>query len=132
MHAVVEAKSILKEVPRHPDEPKRDWIQRAGALFKLTRSQAKKIWYGEVKDISATRLDRMRDIREQLQESAARRRETLNDIAIGIATLRNDGRGGGAPVHDRAREGSGGERSAGAGESGLCPARQATPPFRSA
>lgn len=92
MHAVVEAKSILQEVPRRPDELKGDWLQRAGALFKLTRSQAKKIWYGEVKDISATRLDRMRDIRSQLQESAARRRETLNGIAIGIAAARNDAR----------------------------------------
>lgn len=125
MNAVAEAKYYLAEVPRLPDETKSAWLTRTGALFRLTRSQAKKIWYDEIKDMRASRLDGMRDIRKQLQQSAARRREILNEIAIGIATARNDDRGSGAALGNSGREGPGSERGNGGGEPGILGASQA-------
>lgn len=94
MHAVVEAKSILRFVPREPDEPKGLWLRKAGAFFGLTPSQAKKIEYEEVKDLRASRLDAMRARLTELQEGAAKRRETLDDIQARLADLRShQGRG---------------------------------------
>lgn len=122
MHAVVEALSILFEVPRQPDEPKGRWIARAGGVFGLTFSQAKKIIYGEVKDLRATRLDAMRERLDELKESAVKRRERLNEIAIGIATARADraaDRARGEPVPDRGAGGPAGGGCTGASGSGV-------------
>src|SRR5262245_40253123 len=74
MHAVAEAHSLLRRgAPPLPEEKKGKWIERAAAVFGLTFSQAKKIVYGEVKDLRASRLDAMRDKLNQLKESANKR-----------------------------------------------------------
>lgn len=82
MHAVVEARSMFRAVPRGPDEPKGLWLERAGRFFGLTRSQAKKIEYDEVKDMRASRLLDMREKLNQLQQGAIKRQELLNGLQI--------------------------------------------------
>lgn len=94
MHAVVEARSYIKAVPRWPDEPKLDWIERAGSVFGLTFSQAKKIIYDEVKDISATRLDRMREIKAKLaalKEQADDNQRRINELIYWRADVARTG-----------------------------------------
>ncbi len=88
MHTVAEAQSIMRTVPRFPDEPKLVWVKRVGALFGLTFSQAKKINYGEVKDMRASRLDAMRAKLEELEQGAVRRRGALDDIQARLTDLR--------------------------------------------
>lgn len=122
MHAVVEAKSILFQIPRGSAEKMGEYIRRAGGFFGLTPSQAKKIVYEEVKDLRASRLDAMRARLEQLQEGAAKRREQSDGIKQRLAGLRSDhggrdtgGRGGGdGPADSRGL----GEGAGGSGESG--------------
>lgn len=109
MHAVVEAKSIIFQVPRGPAEKMGEYIRRAGSFFGLTPAQSKKIVYGEVKDLRASRLDAMREKLNELQERARRRRERTDGIKQRLADLRSDhgsrdpgGRGrGDGPVDDR-------------------------------
>lgn len=109
MHAVAEAQSIMRAIPRDHDEPKGAWLRRAGHFFGLTPAQAKKIEYSEVKDLRASRLDAMRERLGELKERAAKREETLNAIHTRIAEARSDhgsrnpdgGRGGIAPAGGR-------------------------------
>jgi hypothetical protein len=97
MHAVVEARSIFREVvPPLPFEGKLAWITRVAGVFNLTFSQAKKIEYGEVKDLRASRLDAMRDKLSQRQERASARRERNDGIKERIAYLRSAEGGGDA------------------------------------
>jgi hypothetical protein len=122
MHAVVEAQSIIFRVPRRPLEKMGDYIRRAGSMFKLTPSQAKKIVYGEVKDLRASRLDYMRARIEELQQRAVKRGELLDDLEARTADLRSrDGVGnpqgssrGAAPLGRRGD----GEMARGSRESG--------------
>lgn len=95
MQAVVEAKSIIFAVQRSPTEKMGAYIRRAGAFFGLTSSQAKKIVYGEVKDLRASRLDAMRAKLDELNESASKRREILNEIEERRAAIRAGDRSGG-------------------------------------
>lgn len=90
MHAVVEAKSIMRFVPRGTDEPKGHWLRRAGSVFGLTPSQAKKIEYEEVKDLRASRLDAMRARLNELQQGAVKRREILDAITARLDESRRD------------------------------------------
>jgi hypothetical protein len=119
MHAVVEAQTILRCVPRDPTEPKWHWIKRAGAFFGLTFSQAKKIEYREVKDLRASRLDAMRDKLNELQASAAKRQGATDAIKDRLADLRSahgsreaggDRRGAGTPDGGSVGAGKGGSR----------------------
>ena len=116
MHAVVEARSMFRAIPRGPDEPKGTWLVRAGRLFGLTPSQTKKIEYNEVKDLRASRLDAMRAKLNELQEGAAKRRELLDGLSARRDALRGD------RVSDSPRCGTGigevGGRSNGTGEGG--------------
>jgi hypothetical protein len=94
MHAVVEAKSMFRVVPRLPDEQKGEWLRKAARIFGLTPSQAKKIEYEEVKDLRASRLDAMRAKLNELEEGARARREKLDDIQTRLTDLRSqEGRG---------------------------------------
>lgn len=95
VHAVVEAKEIIFAVPRSPTEKMGAYIRRAGALFGLTSSQAKKIVYGEVKDLRASWLDAMRAKLDELNESAAKRLGILNEIEERRAAIRAGDRSGG-------------------------------------
>lgn len=104
MHAVVEAKSMFRFVPRGPDEPKGRWLEKAARVFGLTPSQAKKIEYEEVKDMRASRLDAMREKLNELQQGAAKRRELSNGITQRFAELRSDQ---GSRDVDRDRHGAG-------------------------
>jgi hypothetical protein len=117
MNAVVEAKSILFAVPRSPTEKMGAYIRRTGAFFGLTFSQAKKIVYGEIKDMRASRLDAMRAKLDQLQEGAAKRRGMLNAIEQRRAELR--GIGSRDPVSGSAGTLARGGRGDEAGRSGL-------------
>jgi hypothetical protein len=124
MNAVIEARSILRMVPRGPDESKGAWLRKAAEMFGLTPSQAKKIEYDEVKDLRASRLDAMREIQQGLKEAASRRREMLDGLQARLTELRsNQGRGNTAGDCDGAASAGGG--SDGAGEGGLCPDRPA-------
>jgi len=87
---ISEARAIMRLVPREHDESKQGWLLRAARLFGLTPAQAKKIEYGEVKDMRASRLDAMRAIRGELLERAARRQEILDDLTQKLAALRSD------------------------------------------
>lgn len=94
MTGVAEAKSALCLVPRCHSDTRATWLSKAARVYGLTLSQARRLYYGEAKRIDSDRLDHIRTVRDQLQESAITRREILNDIAIGIASIRNDARGG--------------------------------------
>lgn len=93
---ISEARQILRLVPREHDESKQGWLLRAARFFGLTPAQAKKIEYGEVKDMRASRLDAMRAIRSELLMRAARRQEILDAITEKLAALGSDPGGGGA------------------------------------
>lgn len=114
MHAVVEARSMFRVVPRLPDEPKGMWLVRAGRFFGLTPSQTKKIEYEEVKDMRASRLDAMRAKLNDLQERASKRGE----LSDGIKQQLRSAQGGGDAGSDRGGTRPLGSRSLGAGEGG--------------
>lgn len=90
MHAVAEAKSAFRLIPRGVDQPKLEWLRQSVApFFGLTFSQAKKIEYGEVKDLRASRLDYIREKLKQGQERAVKRGERAHDIKERLAYLRS-------------------------------------------
>jgi hypothetical protein len=114
MHAVLEAKSMFRFVPRGADEPKGEWLRRAGQFFGLTPAQAKKIEYQEVKDLRASRLDNMRARLNEAKERAEKREELADGIRNRIAAARSaagsgdvGGRSGGIGAADRGGLGTG-------------------------
>lgn len=118
MNAVAEARSAFRAIPRGVDQPKLEWLRRSVApFFGLTFSQAKKIEYGEVKDMRASRLDAMREKLVQLQESAAKRRGTSDVIKERLAAIRS-GQGGRDAGSGGGGTGATDGRSLGAGEGG--------------
>ena len=92
MPAVAEAGEFLRSFPRHADQSKPAWMRAAARFFGLTFSQAKKLYYGEVKTIDADVYLRMRARLDELQRAQIKRQEILNDAAILIASARNDAR----------------------------------------
>jgi hypothetical protein len=88
--AVVEARDMLcAAVPFEPErDTKRSWIRRASSALGIDPAKGKRIFYREVKRIDADTFARMRDRLDALQETAATRRERLNDLA----TLRSERR----------------------------------------
>lgn len=118
MHAVAEAKSAFRAITRDPDQPKLEWLRESVApFFGLTFSQAKKIEYGEVKDLRASRLDHIREKLKQAQQRAERRLETSNGIKERLACLRST-QGGGDIVGGLRGAGVADLPSLGTGESG--------------
>ena len=116
MHAVAEARSIMRiAVPPLPFEGKMAWLARAAGVFSLTFSQAKKIEYGEVKDLRASRLDAMREKFDQRQERAAARRERNDATKQRLADIRS-ACGSRDPGSHSGGTGATDERSLGAGE----------------
>jgi hypothetical protein len=118
MSAVAEARAIFRVVPRGVDQTKADWLRFVARLFSLTFSQAKKIEYLELKDMRASRLDAMRAKFAEMEESAAKRRETLNDLAARLAEIRSIRSGQGSGDSDGGGDGAApsGGRGDGAGE----------------
>lgn len=111
MSAVAEARAMFRIVPRGVDQSKADWLGFVARVFHLTFSQAKKIEYGEVDDMRASRLDAMRAKFSELQESATRRRETLDELAARLAEIRanRSGTGSGDPAGGGGGAGSDGQ-----------------------
>jgi hypothetical protein len=126
MHAVVEAKSMFRVVPRTPDQQKGDWLRGVARVFGLTQSQAKKIEYEEVKDLRASRLDAMRATFVEIQERAEKREELLNALTNKLANARS-GHGSGDTRRSGEGTSSAGGRCDGAGSGRDGSNRPATP-----
>lgn len=88
METIVEAQSILRAVLPFPFEKKYAWIKRAGTFFGLTFSQAKKLEYGELKDLRASRLDAMRIRYADLKETSAQRGKLHDELKLRVNELR--------------------------------------------
>jgi len=117
MSPVAEARAMFRVVPRGVDQSKAAWLGFVARVFHLTFSQAKKIEYGEVDDMRASRLDAMRAKFSELQESATRRRETLDALAARLVEIRS-GQGSGGFAGGRHVAAPAGGRGDGAGAGG--------------
>lgn len=124
MSAVVQARDMICAIPITHADTKLSWLRRAGSLLGLNPSQAKKIYYREVKRIDADTFNRMRDQLDALKERALQRRETLNDLSNLIASARSL-EGSGDIAGDRSGASPFDGRSDGKGEGGICPPQSA-------
>jgi hypothetical protein len=125
MDTVAEAKSAFRWIPRGADQSKLNWLSESVApFFGLTFSQAKKIEYGEVKDLRASRLDHIREKLRKGQERAGRREETTNGIKERLAYLRS-AQGSGDRSGDSGGVGATDGRSMGASTGGSGESRRA-------
>lgn len=88
MTGVEEARGYLLRVPRDPLARRGDWLRTTARTYGLTYSQAKKLFYGEVKTITSDQLDFMRGVAGQLRARVEARRDRINEIAQRIADAR--------------------------------------------
>lgn len=120
MPAVEVARTILCAVPLDVarGESKGVWLRRASKLLGIAPAIGKRLYYREVTRIDADRLDLMRAQLNAMNESAAERRETLNELETRLAVIRSDQ---GSRASGRGSEGAApaGGRSDGAGEGGM-------------
>lgn len=118
MPAVAEAREILAAFPFDPlKHSKGAWLRAAGAFFRLTPSQAKKIYYREIKGIDADRLEAMRERHADLKAQANANQARLNELVFLRAALRT--RESGDAVGNRHRETARGGHSEGSGGGGI-------------
>ncbi len=89
MNAVSECRTWICAVPRGPFDTRGTWLQRVGKVFGIHPKLASDIFYERKKRLDADTYNRMRDRLVDLQERAAMRWETLNEIATRTAELRS-------------------------------------------
>ena len=120
MRAVELARSILCAIPLDlaRGESKGVWLRRASKLLGIAPAIGKRLYYREVMHVDADRLDLMRAQLNAINESAAERRESLNDLENRLTVLRSDQ---GSRAAGRSGEGTApsGRRGDGAGEGGV-------------